>query len=627
MYVYNYLTRRLFLRVWNKETEPFMEKTKAKMPYFSKERMSRIPSAVFLSLVISLIIFVVAPYEIYCNNLAEFKFSLGDFIGLLTLYGLTITVGLSAILFFVPKCVYTYLYPGCVGFALMLFIQTNFLNGGLNSLAGDDMEAGTSIGTYILNTSIWVIVIGGIIFLYKFAKTRSITATAALIGIIAICSSQVVNFVVATVSTEGVFDSAIDRVYGEYSDSPRFITDKDLEKIGSDRNVIMFCVDSMDTDLYTEPAMQKYPEVFAKLDGFTFYNDAISIYGNTFPAVGYLMSGIEYGNDNHRDYFNDVYNNNKTLSVLHDAGYSIKLFSEYYYDYYNANELPEYVDNIIETTTDNLIVSIRKPFKFGLAITKMSLYRSLPFILKDAVGKMNSDTCNDYIEYRGDDFGEYDSWEYDNKVVYDKIKDKVGEFAATSEKNFTFIHISGPHAAEHDENWKKNNGVKTTEDYVVSARNSIELITAYLDCMKEVSPEIYHNSTIIIVGDHGKVDGRTKMFDESMLTALFVKPAGVSGEALKTSSAPVSHENLWATIFESEGIEYDEELFGESIFDIERLSAAEWATYERQFIWNKRRIGLGSYDSVIYKIVGEARDFDNWSVDKITFFDHPLFAN
>ena len=117
------------------------------------------------------------------------------------------------------------------------------------------------------------------------------------------------------------------------------------------------------------------------------------------------------------------------------------------------------------------------------------------------------------------------------------------------------------------------------------------------------------------------------MFDESMLTALFVKPAGVSGTELKTSAAPVSHETLWATIFQSEGIEYDKEFFGKSIFDIENLSAAEWANYERKFIWNKRHVGLGSYDSVIYKIKGEARDFDNWSVYDSIFYDKPLFAN
>lgn len=600
-----------------------MQKNASKKTFLSKERMSRLPSSIILSLVISVFIFVVAPFEIYCNNLAEFTFSLNDFIGIVILFALAITVALVAILFFVPKCVYVYMYPSFIGILLMMFLQTNFLNGSLSSLAGDDMEAKISVWTYIFNTAIWVIVIAAVIVLYRLIKTREIMGMAALVICIAIGSSQVVNFAISAMSTEGVFDPAVERLYGEYSSSPRFLTNKGIEEVGSNHNVIVICVDRFDTKLYAEPAMEKYPETFAKLDGFTFYSDAISLYGNTFPAVGYMLSGIEYGNDDRITYFNDVYHSNSTLSVLHDAGYSIKLYAEAYYDYINANELPDYVGNSVETTIDNLIVEIRLPFKFGYAISKMSLYRSLPFILKNTVGRMTSNTCNDYITYNGKDFGEYESYSADDKWVYEQIKSNVGEFCTNGENNFTFIHINGCHVANYDENWKKTNG----DDYVVSAKNSIELVNLYLENIKAVSPEIYHNSTIVILGDHGKVQNRNMMFKRSMLTALFVKPAGVSGTPLKKSSAPVSHENLWATIFESEGIEYDKTKFSPSIFEIESLSADEWATYERKFIWNKRLIDLDSYDSVEYKIIGEARDFENWEVEKITYYPHPLFSN
>lgn len=609
-----------------------------KKKFFSQERFSRLPASILLAVVLSVFIFVVAPFEIFCNNLGEFKFSLSDFIGILVLFALTIAVAVTAILYFIPKCVYDYAYPTFVGILLMLFLQTNFLNGSLSSLAGDDMEAKTPIFTYVLNTFIWLAVIALVIVLFKLKKTGGITATAALILTVAVGASQVANFAVAAVSTEGAFDSAIDRVYGEYSENPRFLTNKDIEKFGSDRNVIVFCVDRFDTKLYCEPAMEKYPETFAKLDGFTFYDDATSIYGNTFPAVGYMMSGIEYhgvscdgDNYDHEHYFDRVYNENKTLSALADAGYSIKLYSEEYYDYNNANELPEYISNSVETTKDNLEVEIRKPFKFGLAISKMSLYRSLPFLLKNAVGKMNSDTCNEYILYHGKDFGDYESFSYENHHAYRQIKDKVGEFCTDGEKNFTFIHIAGCHTAHHDANWKENKGVKTTSDYVDSAKISIDIVNLYLENMKALSPEIYHNSTIVILGDHGKVANRHMNFEDSMLTALFVKPSGVSGVPFDkdtcTSSAPVSHENLWATIFQSEGIEYDRSVFGDSVFDVDALSEEAKSQYVRKFIWNKRKIDLGSYDCVEYKIVGEARDFDNWTRVRAPHHDHPLFAN
>ena len=155
----------------------------------------------------------------------------------------------------------------------------------------------------------------------------------------------------------------------------------------------------------------------------------------------------------------------------------------------------------------------------------------------------------------------------------------------------------------------------------------MELVGLYLQNMKAVSPDLYRDSTIVIMGDHGKVENRTKKFKKAMLTALFVKPSGVAGTPLKTSNAPVSHENLWATIFESEGISYSKESWKPSVFTVEKEFQATGVYPERKFIWNRRNSNLASYDSIVYKIKGDARDFGNWSIAETTFYDHPLFAN
>ena len=94
-----------------------------KKKFFSEERLSRLPASILLAVVFSIFVFVVAPFEIYCNNLAEFKFSLTDFIGILSLFALAIAVIITAILYFVPKCVYNYAYPAVVGILLMLFCR------------------------------------------------------------------------------------------------------------------------------------------------------------------------------------------------------------------------------------------------------------------------------------------------------------------------------------------------------------------------------------------------------------------------------------------------------------------------------------------------------------------------
>ena len=598
-----------------------MEKKENKT--FWSIRKPRLPAVILLAVVFSAMIFIVAPFEIYCNNIAELSFSVSEFIGIQSLYALILATIIFCILFFVPEVVYNYAYPAFIGLLLMFFAQSNYLNIGLNSLAGDEMGGKTSVWTYIWNTSVWVLVIAGVVVAFKLVKQKSMMQIGALVLTVAICATQLMNFTVASITTKGAYDSAIDRVYGKYENNPRFLTNKDIEKVGEKRNVVVFCIDRFDSVQYAEPAMKKYAEAFSVLDGFTYYEDSISMYGNTFPAVGYMMSGIEYGNDDRELYFNQVYHENQTLSVLKEQGYNIHLYSEAYYDYTNANELPDYVENTVETTKDQLKTEVRKPWNFGFAITKMSLYRSFPFLLKDTVGKINSDTCNEYILYTSDELQGYKAFSYDLRNAYNDLKARDGEFQTKGEKNFSFIHVSGCHSADYDKNWKKT----SKKDFLVSAKNSMELVGLYLQNMKAVSPELYRDSTIVIMGDHGKVENRTKKFKKAMLTALFVKPSGVSGTPLKTSNAPVSHENLWATIFESEGISYSKESWKPSVFTVEKEFKETGVYPERKFIWNRRNSNLASYDSIVYKINGNARDFDNWSIAETTFYDYPLFAN
>lgn len=606
-----------------------MEKQEKKHNFFSAERKSRLAAIILLALAFPLIVLIGAPFEIYCSNIAELSFSVGDFIGIQILFAVLLAVLIFCLLFFLPKIVYEYAYPLLVGLLFMLFLQSNYLNVGLTSLGGDQMGDKISVWTYIWNTALWILVPIGFVVAFKLIKQRNITRLVALVLSVTVLFTQLVNVSVSALTTQGAFEPAIDRVYGQYADKPRFLTNKDIEKVGEERNVVVFCVDRFDSLLYAEPAMEKHPEAFAFLnDGFTYYDDMLSRYGYTFPSVGYMMSGIEYDHSgDHSEYFHRVYNENSTLSVLQEAGYSVHLYSESYYDYSNANELPTYVENAIETDRATLKAIVRQPWRFAWSITKMSLYRTLPFAMKGLVSGVSSDTCNELILYSSDDLQGYEAYSYDLKASYNYIKEHDGNFQTKGKKNFSFIHVSGCHEADYDLNWKKIHSKESQENVLVSAKLSMDLISAYIKNMKSVSEDLYRNSTIIILGDHGKVHDRMHDLSEPMVTALFVKPAGVSGSEMKTSSAPVAHENLWATIFESEGLAYDTEFFKPSVFAIEEAFQKTGAYPERTFSWTKRKPGMTSYDLVEYKINGSAREFGNWKVDARIHYEHTLFTN
>ena len=607
----------------------YMQKKEKKKDNFWASRKSRLGAVILLALTISAMLLIVAPFEIYCNNLAELTFSVKEFIGMQILFAFTLAAIIFCLLFFIPEAVYEYAYPLFVGFLCMFFLQSNYFNVGLTSLAGDQMGDTTSPWTYIWNTALWVLIPAGFVVAYKLVKQKGITSIVALVLSITVCATQFMNFTVGALTTEGAFESAIDRVYGQYADKPRFLTNKDIEKVGAEKNVVVFCVDRFDTILYAEPAMKKYPEAFEFLnDGFTYYDDMLSLYGYTFPSVGYMMSGIEYDHSgDHSAYFNKVYNENSTISALHEAGYSVHLYSELYYDYANANELPGYVENVIETDRETLNIHKRKPMVFSWSITKMALFRTLPFCLKGLVGGVDSDTCNGFIYYSSDKLEGYEAYDYDLKSAYHYVTDKDGDFQTKGEKNFSFIHMSGCHEASYDINWKKRAGNnKSQQAVMVSAKHSMDMISTYIKNMKAISEDLYKNSTIIILGDHGKVEGRMKDLSTPMVTALFVKPAGVAGSPLRTSTAPVAHANLWATIFESEGLAYNTEFFAPSVFAVEEQFNATGVYPERTFNWTKRQLGMTSYELVEYKINGRSRDFKNWMVHARTNYNTTLFV-
>ena len=139
--------------------------------------------------------------------------------------------------------------------------------------------------------------------------------------------------------------------------------------------------------------------------------------------------------------------------------------------------------------------------------------------------------------------------------------------------------------------------------------HSFNIIDEYISKMKALSPEAYNNATIIITGDHAYTDDNFDLLSKAKLTTLFVKPSGTYEGSMRTNTLPVSHEDLWSTIFTSEGIEYDTGWFGKSIFDLN-----EYEERERRFIWHKVSRSQTSFTEKIYKINGLAKDFNNWEL-------------
>lgn len=588
------------------------------------KRKKRILPAALISAALPFMIFVAVPFDIFCHNVNEFQFSANNFIWLCILFFLAFSIINFAILFLVPKTAYRIISGLLVGTLFMCFMQTNFLNGHINSLGGDELGNGVPVVITVFNIIFWLVAEAGfaVLFACVFNKgfTRGLTIFLSLILLL----SQLVGFFSLLLKTDNFQGNTLYSMKEEDADFvPTFLTTKNLTTISTKNNVFVFCIDRMDGKEFAEPALNNHSEIFSELDGFTYFNDATSLYGHTYPSVCYILTQQEYNGELRKDYLNNAYENNQTLSALNKEGYSVNLYTESYYAYYNAYYMPDYIDNLETASLESITFKNNtSPALLALRMSELSLYRCLPYLFKD-VAEISTSSVNGEVEYQSEELQNPES-STDMKKLYTEISSTP--FTTTEQKMFSFIHLEGCHSVSYDEEWNKASR-KDKDDINISIKNSFKIINAYLKKMKELG--VYDDATIIITADHGKGSAISDLSPLSVenLSALFVKPSKQSrgenykSQGLTVSNAKVSHTDLWATIFESENLSGYEEK-NKSVFYYDNLSVND---RERKFVWHTWNLTASNSVQYEYLINGSARDFANWNVNKETDLNKYLF--
>lgn len=556
-------------------------------------RKKRILPVLLAALALPMIVCMEAPFEIYGSNLEEFLFSLSDFLPFCLLFWFISALVIAVILFFLPDRVYRFAYPVVVATAFLFFLQGTYLNMGLSSLPGDNMGGKVSVTAVVFNTVIWVVV-EGLAVGSAFIKKRDPVKLVCLLLSIVVIGTQLINTVFIALTNDQIAVPKSERI--QYSDAervPKVMTNENLTTVSDSRNIIVFIVDRFD-EMYAEKAYRETPEVYDELTGFTWFRDHISVYSHTYPSVTWMLTNKPYDCELSRaEYQNTAFEGETPLKKLHDAGYKINLYTQSYYSYNNELDLPDYISNVVPSLKIPTIPLDRQLAIAGNMVL-MAFYRCLPFVLKDVVGKIDSNAnANIVLESRAEN-----AYTLDMKSVYDTLT--AEDFALTGEKVFSYIHVDGCHDVVYDENWGAPSGDEV-HDYAIPVRVSFHIINRYLREMKRLG--VYDSSTIVITGDHGTPIDNFHALKEASMTALFVKPAGSKTEPMKMSMAPVSHEDFWPTIFRSEGIVPEWE--GTSVFDVpeetERVRRYWWHTWVSN-----------SLDEYVYEIRGSARDFANW---------------
>ena len=565
-----------------------------KKKFITEERLGRIVPALLSSLTLALVVFVVAPLDIFGSNYAELDFSLKNFAFFLIL-GAVLTVLLFGLLMFLlPRKAYRCVFAFTLATAALFIIQQNFLNFGMNSLPGDKLPGEVpSAGEIIIDLLVWIVVYGGAFFLAIWVNIKGdkgdVIKTVSFIVSFALLASQITSPIFIVINSNSKFETNILKGSGK-KEKTTINTERGFNELAQKNNVFYFCIDRFDEE-YAEKAYASDRGIFSELTGFTWYRDNVSNYGHTFPAVANMLTQKKYNADLKRAEFLDkVYKGGDTpLDRLNENGYTVNIYTVKYYAFTDAGHLPQYVGNLAKATEES---NERISFALSAQLAGFSLYRAAPLVFKQFFDTGSTSDVNGIVNKKGDDG--YEEWIGTNSQAETLAKNAIT--VGDSEKKFAFIHYDGMHDVLQPDNL-----------FITSilSRN-IGVVNSFIKALKENG--LYKDATIIITGDHsrpvndisGVLDGSGK--GQPRRTALFVKAAG-SDEGFAVSEAPTSHEDIWATIFRSENIGYE----GSGVA-VNLLS--EGQSRERIYTWHT--YATGSLDEYVYKINGKASVIGNW---------------
>ena len=565
-----------------------------KKKFITEERLGRIVPALLSSLTLALVVFVVAPLDIFGSNYAELDFSLKNFAFFLILGAILTVLLFGLLMFLLPRKAYRCVFAFTLATAALFIIQQNFLNFGMNSLPGDKLPGEIpSAGEIIIDLLVWIVVYGGAFFLAIWVNIKGdkgdVIKTVSFIVSFALLASQITSPIFIVINSNSKFETNILKGSGK-KEKTIINTERGFNEIAQKNNVFYFCIDRFDEE-YAEKAYASDREIFSELTGFTWYRDNVSNYGHTFPAVANMLTQKKYNADLKRAEFLDkVYKGGDTpLDKLNENGYAVNIYTVKYYAFTDARHLPQYVGNLAKATDES---NERISFALSAQLAGFSLYRAAPLVFKQFFDTGSTSDVNGIVNKKGDDG--YEEWIGTNSQAETLAKNAI--VVGDSEKKFAFIHYDGMHDV-----------LQPSNPFITSilSRN-IGVVNSFVKALKENG--LYKDATIIITGDHsrpvndisGVLDGSGK--GQPRRTALFVKAAG-SDEGFAVSEAPTSHEDIWATIFRSENIGYE----GSGVA-VNLLS--EGQNRERIYTWHT--YATGSLDEYVYKINGKASVIGNW---------------
>lgn len=532
---------------------------------------------------LTFMLLIFGPAEIFFANATEFEFVYGEFAGYLAAAALGAAAVGGGLLTVLPDRLYRLTMSVTFGVSAAGYLQVMLLNRKLDLLGlnpeGYQVDPGVALG----NLCVWLLVISGIIVL-AFVK-KEIWKSLVKYGAAFLLCIQAVALVSLLVTAR---EDAYHHKTQEWH-----LTGEEQYAVSARENVILIILDYFSNQDLVE-VQAAYPDVMDCLHDFTYYNNTDCNYYGTFPSITHMLTGKEVdASIPVNEWFYNVWTDPDTIAfyeALRERDYVVNLYSPDTHHLCGTNDV-----EIFRTCFSNVTNSSRKVDVFYKllfkTITKMSCYRMMPEMLKNVFYTEGSEYA-DIIAYEDDIINHNNADFYRGLLENGLTVDKHSKY-------FIIQHLLGTHEYTTTADCMQS-PKSTLED---TARGCMVMVEEYLNQLKQIGA--YDNSTIIVTSDHGD------MVDSQVI--FYIKEPGVTRESAAVTNAPISLCELRPTIAQAAGL--DGARFGRTIYEFAENEQRERQVWVRDsdvrytIVQNyvEDRIGYAN----IYKVYKYIGDYDD----------------
>lgn len=547
--------------------------------------------------------------DIFLGNQREFIVEFNRVAIPMLAFALGIAVGMIVLLnlfLLISEWLYRIVSRLLFGLLLAGYLQALFFNGKMSSLTGDNTNTADS-ATVTINLIIFgLITVIPLIFsvcAYYNPKSKLLNAGSGMI-LPYICGLVFVMQLVGT--STSMIESDFSKYQKQYTKYLSYESSMSLSKNG---NIIVFLVDRLDGN-WMDDVIRDFPDVNDKFDGFTFYQNNISHTTSTFPSVPQMLTNNLYGGQEWADYISKSWDGYTVPYTLTQNNYKVNLLIDNLTTYGSISQIEDQCDNINECSESDMRFDYYGRYGIISTMTRLSLSRLSPYVLKGEFTRgMGSDLSSHFVEYTSDieDYAPLTVGIASDLKYFDYLK-AHGLTSDSPRKTFTFLHLNGCHDPIRTITDLYDDSIEPT--FASTARGDFEILFYYFDQLKKLG--IYDNSTIIVLGDHGRAPDETEKegkdgIESPIMTGLLIKPAGAESGKLKIdSTSELSNDFFGASILDYAGIDHSD--LGYSYQDIID-GQLHVDRYMQTYAWG----GFGKvYYKTLYKVTGNARDFSNW---------------